>query len=144
MKVSNTKPIPLILCDFVNLSIYLNFCSANAEHVIFDYDIAILELSEEVDLNIYTPACLAKKGDNFTGQTATAAGWGFLDKEETISTDVPHEVQARVADCGPGNELIECMEKVNGKEITRVRTYKHKLREKPSKIRAENSTPPLS
>ena len=91
----------------------------------FDYDIAILELSEEVDLNIYTPACLAKKGDNFSGQTATAAGWGFLDKEETISTDVPHEVQARVADCGPGNELIECMEKVNGKEITRVRTYKN-------------------
>ena len=97
-------------------------CSANAEHVIFDYDIAILELSEEVDLSIYTPACLAKKGDNFSGQTAIAAGWGFLDTEETISTEVPHEVQMPVGECRSRNPLLVCADVVNGKEPQKVRT----------------------
>ena len=59
-------------------------------------DIAILELEEELDLNTYTPACLARKTDNnrFAGLTATVAGWGALDKWRR--TKVPHEVDIPV------------------------------------------------
>ena len=59
-------------------------------------DIAILELEEELDLNTYTPACLARKTDNnrFAGLTATVAGWGSLDRRRR--TEVPHEVEIPV------------------------------------------------
>ena len=36
-------------------------------------DIALIKLSEEVDLNIYTPACLANIGDSFAGKN----GWTY-------------------------------------------------------------------
>ena len=37
-------------------------------------DIALLKLSEEVDLNIYTPSCIAETSDNFEGQRAWVYG----------------------------------------------------------------------
>ena len=37
-------------------------------------DIALLKLSEKVDLNTYTPACMANTGDDFTGKTAWVYG----------------------------------------------------------------------
>ena len=37
-------------------------------------DIALLKLSEEIDLNVYTPACVAKTTDNFDGQNAWVYG----------------------------------------------------------------------
>ena len=99
--------------------------SVNPGQITFDYDIAILELNEEVDLKIYTPACLAKKGDNFIGQTATAAGWGYTDKEEKLKPDVPHEAQFPVGECGSGSgtDLLVCVDIVDGKSLARVRTY---------------------
>jgi len=39
-------------------------------------DIALLKLSEEVDLNVYTPSCVANTGDTFEGQKAWVYGWG--------------------------------------------------------------------
>ena len=100
---------------------YLYFFSVNPGQVTFDYDIAILELNEEVDLKIYTPACLAKKGDNFIGQTATAAGWGYTDKEEKLKPDVPHEAQFPVGECGSGTDLLVCVDIEDGKSLARVR-----------------------
>jgi len=41
-------------------------------------DIALLKLAEKVDLNTYTPACMANTGDDFTGKTAWVYGWGAL------------------------------------------------------------------
>ena len=32
-------------------------------------DIALLKLKEKIDLSIYTPACLAPKGTDYTGKT---------------------------------------------------------------------------
>ena len=44
------------------------------------FDIALLELKEEdeLDLTVYTPACLARSSDrdSFDDQLATVAGWG--------------------------------------------------------------------
>ena len=44
------------------------------------YDIAILELWEEVELTEYSPACLAKQteGTRFNGKRAVAYGWGKI------------------------------------------------------------------
>jgi len=39
-------------------------------------DIALLKLAEKIDLNTYTPVCLPKSGDDFTGKTALTYGWG--------------------------------------------------------------------
>ena len=39
-----------------------------------DNDIALLKLSEEVDLNVYTPACVAKTGETFAGKNAWVYG----------------------------------------------------------------------
>ena len=39
-------------------------------------DIALLKLKEKVDLSIYTPACLAPKGTDYTGKTGSVYGWG--------------------------------------------------------------------
>lgn len=41
-------------------------------------DITVLELAEEVDINTYTPACLAQTSDTdtFNGKTAQVYGWG--------------------------------------------------------------------
>jgi len=41
-------------------------------------DITVLELAEEVDINVYTPACLAQTSDTttFDGKIAQVYGWG--------------------------------------------------------------------
>ena len=47
------------------------------ERYIFpEHDIALLKLKEKVDLSIYTPACLAPRGADYTGKTASVYGWG--------------------------------------------------------------------
>ena len=49
------------------------------------FDISILELKpeDELDLSIYTPACLAKTSDrdSFDNQPAIVAGWGDLKED---------------------------------------------------------------
>merc|ERR1712106_234833 len=52
----------------------INHPSYNAETS--NNDIALLKLSEEVDLNTYAPSCVANTGDNFEGQKAWVYGWG--------------------------------------------------------------------
>ena len=44
----------------------------NAENS--DNDVALLKLAEPVDLDIYTPACVAQTGDTFIGQNAWVYG----------------------------------------------------------------------
>ena len=38
------------------------------------YDIGLLRLAEEVDLNVHTPACLPESGKDYTGQMGTVYG----------------------------------------------------------------------
>jgi len=42
-------------------------------------DITLLQLAEEVDMNVYTPACLPSTADNFEGKNAWVYGWGTTD-----------------------------------------------------------------
>merc|ERR1711994_153921 len=43
------------------------------------HDIALLLLSESVDLTVHTPACLPSPGRDYTGYTGVVYGWGRTD-----------------------------------------------------------------
>lgn len=65
------------------------------------YDSAVIELAEEVDINTYTPACLARRGDDTTydGLMATIAGWGQTSNPRggrPGQTFTPNEVEVKV------------------------------------------------
>jgi len=47
----------------------------------------MLKLAEEVDLSVFTPACMAKTGDVFVGKKAWAYGWGGLNPAATEYPD---------------------------------------------------------
>ena len=55
-----------------------------------------MELEEELDLHIYTPACLAKSDEAFDGKNATVAGWGQVGYGITPYPLVPSEVAVPV------------------------------------------------
>ena len=61
-------------------------------------DIAVLQLAEEVDLNVYTPACMAKTSDesSFYGKTAQVYGWGDTSFGGAPSLDKLLEVDVTV------------------------------------------------
>ena len=77
----------------------------SAQNIGAGVDISILELEEELDLAVYTPACLAQAGDaaTFDGQMAVVAGWGVTSEGGPFPDPfVPHEVEVPVipaADC---------------------------------------------
>ena len=69
------------------------------------YDISILQLEEELDLGIYTPACLAKSDDatTFDGKVATVAGWGQDENGHRPDPFVPSEAAVPVMEAGECN-----------------------------------------
>ena len=58
---------------FVNIKTLTNHPSYNPLKIEDGYDITVLELEEELDLNVYTPACLAKTSDSTTFDGKTIA-----------------------------------------------------------------------
>ena len=60
----------------IDLASYTNHENYDDNSYDSDNDIAIIELAKEVDLAIYTPACLAKTSDTttFDGKNAWAYG----------------------------------------------------------------------
>ena len=63
------------------------------------YDVALLELTEDVDLSRYKPVCLAKSGANFDYKIAKAVGWGYI-KEYPLKVipNAPFAVDLQVVD----------------------------------------------
>ena len=55
---------------------------------LYDNDIAVIELAEEVDLSIYTPACLAKTSDTTTFDGKNASVYGNLTYVWSDDNDV--------------------------------------------------------
>ena len=67
------------------------------------YDIAILELWEEVELTEYSPACLAKQteGTRFNGKRAVVYGWGKTANPSVTwprpkSPNYPSEIELKI------------------------------------------------
>jgi len=74
-------------------------------------DITVLELAEAVDINVYTPACLAQTSDTttFDGKTAQVYGWGTTSSGGQSSSTLL-EVSLPVvtnAQCATSMGLIE-------------------------------------
>merc|ERR1712227_766171 len=74
-------------------------------------DITVLELMEAVDINVYTPACLAQTSDTttFDGKTAQVYGWGTTSSGGQSSSTLL-EVSLPVvtnAQCATSMGLIE-------------------------------------
>jgi len=58
-------------------------------------DVALLKLAEPVDLNVYTPACIAHSGENFVGNNAWVYGWGTMGLGAP-SSDILLEVEVPI------------------------------------------------
>ena len=74
-------------------------------------DIAVLELEEEVDLKVYTPACLAKTSDatTFNGKNALVYGWGTASSGGSSSSKLL-EVEVPVVDKATCSAVMGPME----------------------------------
>ena len=84
------------------------------------WDITVVELAESVDLNVYTPACLARTTDKdkFVGRKGTIAGWGGLKNKpkKKDMPDVPYEVQLPIIECDSKVNYSLCAGKIKGKD----------------------------
>jgi len=69
-------------------------------------DIALIKLSEPVDLNVYTPACLPKDGENFDGKNAWVYGWGRTSFGGSVSSKLL-EVQVPVVSNAVCNAIMQ-------------------------------------
>merc|ERR1712241_1370304 len=69
----------------------------------------ILVKTEKVDLKTYTPACLAKTGDNFDGKKALVYGWGQLAWD---NYDPPSLLQKLEVTVTPRQKVIDWAKKV--------------------------------
>ena len=80
-------------------------------------DIAVLELSEDVDIETYTPVCMAKTSDSksFYGKPAKTYGWGtttFGGKKSNILRTVTLPV------VGPSN--LKCQESMEEHHVGKI------------------------
>ena len=106
------KPLQTIRRSVSKLDIHKDYVTEVGRPIGYHYDIAILRLQTEVDLQTYTPACLARTLDKdmFYGKKATVAGWGVLadpedydSPEKVPRTKVPYEVEVPVTKCQSSN-----------------------------------------
>merc|ERR1719158_2502458 len=92
-------PLPRKLLQFSKAIPHPDYNEKN-----IDNDIALMKLSEPLDINIYTPLCLPCKNDNFIGKKAWATGWGFNDHINNTFSDVLQEVDLSVVSNEKCNE----------------------------------------
>ncbi|CAG2101083.1 unnamed protein product [Medioppia subpectinata] len=80
----------------------------------YQNDIALLELSEQIAFREHIiPICLPQKGQNFTGEKATATGWGRTQYGISTSPGVLQKVDVEVLD---SDECQKWMKSVGRRE----------------------------
>ena len=90
----------------------------NQKHHSRENDISILELAEEVDLNIYTPVCLAQTTDRrpYNGEPAQVFGWGEIRENDPNYTKILRKINVKIVNgCGRKSSLI-CAGAVKGQD----------------------------
>ena len=99
----------------------------NTDGGIFNYDIALLELAEEVDINTYTPICLAQNydTDTFNGKIAQVYGWGvtsnYTTSDKLLEVSVPVVTNTQCSSSmGPIEDGQICAGGEAGKDNCRV------------------------
>ena len=115
------KPLPTIRRKVRKLTFHKNHTTKVGEKSTGHSDLAILMLSSEVDIEKYTPACLARKIDelSFYNKKAWVAGWGVYEQPivdidgNTKSLphhfpDQVHEARIRVRKCLHGHPSLLC------------------------------------
>jgi len=60
------------------------------------FDIALLKISESVDLDAWSPACLPTSGADFTGQNGWVYGWGVTSENGASLADKLLEVEVPI------------------------------------------------
>lgn len=88
-------------------------------------DVGLIKLPEPVEFNQHiAPTCLPSRGEDFTGKTATAIGWGKLAETDATHSDLLHEVELQIisntlcqVDYGPWvNECHMCVDTYYGQK----------------------------
>ena len=74
--------IPERIFSVANITIHEHY---NNMGTTVENDIALLHLSEAVDLALHTPACIAQAEDTFTGLTGQVYGWGRTSEDGDAS-----------------------------------------------------------
>merc|ERR1712037_670338 len=95
-------------------------------------DIALLKLAEPVDLNIYTPACLAALDADYTGQNGRVYGWGSLASCPAESPKILQEVEVSIMsdeECAAHTSDSVTMADLNGECITTQSSYNGRISE---------------
>ena len=85
--------------DVVRLIHHDNYETTVGKQATKSWDLTVVELAKAVDLNMYTPACMAKSTDmtTFDGKMATVAGRGSQSESGAgLSPVVPYEVKVPV------------------------------------------------
>jgi len=62
----------------------------------YPYDIALLKLAEEVDLAMWSPACLPTQGTDFAGQNGWVYGWGYTTESGPQLSDKLLELEVGI------------------------------------------------
>merc|ERR1711890_5981 len=89
-------------------------------------------LAEPVDLNIYTPACLAALDADYTGQNGRVYGWGSLASCPASSPTVLQEVEVSIIsdeECAAQTSNSVTMADFNGECITMESSYEGRISE---------------
>jgi len=94
-------------------------------------DIALLKLAESVDLDVYTPACLAARDADYTGKNGRVYGWGSLAACPQSSPNILQEVEVSIisdeeCDAQTSNSVTS---EVEGECITQASSYKDRISE---------------
>jgi len=94
------------------------------------YDIALLYLAEEIDLNIHTPACLPDSGTDYTGKIGSVYGWGQTDVCSNLDQLMLQEVNLEVlSDAACKNASALHRQLVKGQCIEKKTSYRTRISE---------------
>merc|ERR1711936_838164 len=90
-------------------------------------DIALLKLAEDVDLNTYTPVCLAASGADYTGQNGRVYGWGSTASCPAATSSILLEVEVPIVSdsvCeAASNDAVTITDPGTGQCVTQAFSY---------------------